>query len=117
MNSLIMTLLKPNPINHGVDVYVCRRTKVLLNGKTTATVVKTQTQALWVDLGYKSYREKNGGTKRYRAVEVHLYPTFNALVPGEDYIEYDGANYRIVSKLSMERMSGMMMYEVVLRDE
>jgi hypothetical protein len=112
------SLLNP-ALNFGIDVTVCTREQTRDEyGEIENINTCTVTKVIWAELGYRSKRYKEG-KKVFEVVEVHLYPEFNGLVPGRDYIINEGIEYRIEKRLRMERMVGVVMYELLreLKDE
>ena len=113
-----MSLLIPNG-NFGIDVTASRRVRTRNEyGETSNEVESTVTKVIWAELkGYHEYRTKNG-RKLIEIVEVHLIdPTLTDLVPGQDFFTLNGVNYRILSRVGMERMVGTTQYEVTREDK
>lgn len=110
------SLLDPHT-NFGLDVTVHRRTHELNEfGETVTTDEATEAKAVWVELGYKQRRTKEG-RRIEDMVEVHLLPEHDGLVPGQDFIEKDGVRYRIVEYLGMVRMVSVVQYTIMREDK
>jgi hypothetical protein len=113
-----MSLLIPGS-NFGIDVTVSRRVRTRDEyGETSNETDATVTKVIWAELkGYQEYRTKNG-RKLVEVVEVHLLdPTLTDLVPGQDFFTLNGVNYRIMSRVGMERMVGTTQYTVTREDK
>ena len=108
----MISLLNPN-FNHGVDVTVCTRVQERDEyGEIENTITSFPANVIWAELGYRSKRT-NQGKRVYEAVEVHMLPEFNYLVPGRDFFIKDGIEYRIESRLDMNRVVGVVQYEII----
>lgn len=118
MSPMKTSLLNP-AFNFGIDITVCTREQNRDEyGEIENINTCTETKAIWAELGYRSKRSKKG-KKIFEVVEVHLYPEFDNLIPGRDYIINEGIEYRIESRLRMDRLVGVVMYELLreLKDE
>lgn len=118
MSPIRTSLLNPN-FNYGIDVTVCTRTQSRDEyGEIENINTCTETTVIWAELGYRSKRYKEG-KKVFEVVEVHIDPEFDGLIPGRDYFINEGIEYRIEKRLRMDRVVGVVMYELLreVKDE